>query len=323
MLWVGWLTMAEVQILMAVYNGRDYLREQLDSLLGQTFEDWQLLVSDDASTDDSLGVITEYCKRDPRIKLVLDGQHYGNAKQHFMALLRLADCPYVMTCDQDDVWDADKIELTLAAMKNEECKMERPLLVCTDLRVVDKDLNVLSPSFLTYSGMDASRCDFGYFLASCLVTGCTMMVNRPLLELLQRPTNDDALIMHDWWASLVAAAFGVVVHLDRATISYRQHSDNSVGAERFSVAQALGAIKEKAATEDRAIDQALELSRVFANELSAQQKAQIDALCKARSALAPCRAAYLTKAGVWRKGFLRNAGTLLAFMAIKHANAKC
>ena len=316
MLWVGWLAMAEVQILMAVYNGGDYLREQLDSLLCQTFEDWQLLISDDASTDGSLAIITKYCERDPRIKLMLDGQHYGNAKQHFMALLRLADCSYVMTCDQDDVWDPDKIELTLAAMKSEERKMDRPLLVCTDLRVVDKDLNVLSPSFLAYSGMDASKLDFGYFLASCLVTGCTMMVNRSLLELLQRPMNDDALVMHDWWASLVAAAFGEVVHLDRATISYRQHGDNSVGADRFSVARALGAIKEKAATEDQAIDQALELSRVFANELSVRQRAQIDALCKARSVPAFCRAAYLTKAGVWRRGVLRNAGTLLAFMAI-------
>ena len=316
MLWVGWLAMAEVQILMAVYNGSDYLREQLDSLLGQTFEDWQLLVSDDASTDGSLAVISEYCERDPRIKLVLDGQHYGNAKQHFMALLRLADCPYVMTCDQDDVWDADKIELTLAAMKSEERKMERPLLVCTDLRVVDKDLNVLSSSFLKYSGMDASRRDFGYFLASCLVTGCTMMINHPLLELLQRPTNDNALIMHDWWASLVAAAFGEIIHLDRATISYRQHGENSVGADRFSVARALGAIKEKAATENQAIDQALEFARVFANELSARQQAQVHALCKARSAPVLCRVVYLTKAGVWRKGFMRNAGTLLAFMAI-------
>lgn len=319
MLWIDWVIMAEVQILMAVYNGGEYLREQLDSLLSQTFEDWQLLVSDDVSSDDSLAIINEYCGRDSRIKRVLDGKRYGGAKQHFMALLRLADAPYVMTCDQDDVWDRDKIDFTLAAMRRLESKSFNPLLVCTDLRVVDKDLNVISPSFLAYSGMDAGCRDFGYFLASCLVTGCTMMVNRPLLELLQRPVDEDAIIMHDWWASLIAAAFGEVVHLDKATISYRQHGDNSVGAERFSVTRALAAIGDKIATENAAIDQAAEFARAFGAELNKTQAAQAEAFLKIRASSRIGRIGLLTRAGVWRKGALRNAGTLLAFLSIDRA----
>ena len=245
-----------VQILMAVYNGEEYLCEQVDSLLSQTFGDWELLVSDDASSDGSLAILQEYARRDERIHVVLEGEHYGSAKRHFMALLRLADAPYVMTCDQDDVWDPDKIEVTLRAMRDaEEGKGERPLLVCTDLRVVDGALREISPSFLAYSGMDASTPSFGYFLASCLVTGCTMMVNRHLLGLLQRPARDESVIMHDWWASLIAAAFGEVIHLDRATIAYRQHGDNSVGADRFTVRRALAALEDKRATERAALRQ--------------------------------------------------------------------
>jgi glycosyltransferase involved in cell wall biosynthesis len=313
---IGQIKMAEVQILMAVYNGEEYLRAQFDSLRSQTFEDWNLLVSDDGSTDGSLGIINEYCSLDSRIMLVLDDAHFGGAKNHFMALLRLADAPYVMTCDQDDVWDADKVDVTLAAMKEAERLGERPLLVCTDLRVVDHDLNVLSPSFLEYSGMDASKRDMGYFLASCLVTGCTMMVNKKLLHLLQRPVDEDAIIMHDWWASLVAAAFGEVIHLNRATISYRQHGDNSVGAQRFSVARALAAIKEKTATESAAIDQASELRRVFAGELSEEQVAQISAIERTRAVAPIARIGLLSQAGVWRHGLMRNAGTLFAFLSI-------
>ena len=313
--------MAQIQILMAVYNGEKYLRAQLNSLIEQTFTDWQLLISDDNSSDGSLAVINEFCERDPRITLVLENEHYGCAKAHFMALLRLADAPYVMTCDQDDVWDADKVEYTFNAMKSRESAGLKPLLVCTDLRVVDEDLNLIAPSFLAYSKMDASKRDFGYFLASCLVTGCTMMVNEPLLKLLQTPVRDDAIVMHDWWASLVAAAFGEVVHLDQATISYRQHSDNSVGAEKFSVASALKAIDEKAQTESSAIDQAREFKRVFSDSMTSQQSAQVDAFLKIRDARPVKRVVLLTRARVWRKGVMRNAGTLLAFLAISRPKA--
>lgn len=170
--------MASVQILMAVYNGEEYLSAQIESILAQSYEDWELLISDDCSSDSSLEVVKKYCKVDSRIRLVLDGAHFGSAKAHFMALIREASAPYVMTCDQDDVWDSNKIELTLNEMRRHE-DGEKPLLVCTDLRVVDQDLNQISPSFLAYSGMDASKLDFGYFLASCLVTGCTMMMNPP------------------------------------------------------------------------------------------------------------------------------------------------
>lgn len=304
-----------VQILMAVYNGEEYLREQIDSLLSQTFGDWELLVSDDASTDGSLAILQEYARRDERIHVVLDGERYGSAKRHFMALLRLADAPYVMTCDQDDVWDRDKIEVTLRAMREAEDEA-RPLLVCTDLRVVDGELREIAPSFLTYSGMDASTPDFGYFLASCLVTGCTMMVNRPLLDLLRRPVNGRAIVMHDWWASLVAAAFGRVIHLDRATISYRQHGDNSVGADRFTLRRALAALDDKRATERAALAQAGEFKRVFGEDLDERKLRQLDAYLKIPASSPIARIPLLTKAGVWRRGLLRNAGTLLVFLTL-------
>lgn len=311
---------ATVQILMAVYNGGRYLREQLDSLLVQTFGDWELLVSDDCSTDGSLDVLREYAERDERIRVVLEGEHYGAAKPHFMALLRLADAPYVMTCDQDDVWDADKVAVTLEAMRAEEAASAgaEPLLVCTDLRVVDESLRVLSPSFLAYSGMDASKLDFGYFLASCLVTGCTMMVNHPLLSLLREPVDEGALVMHDWWASLVAAAFGRVVHLDRATISYRQHGDNSVGADRFTVARALAALDAKRQTEREAVAQAGEFARVFGGRLDDARRSQLEAYLQVPQVSPLARVGLLGKAGVWRHGLLRNAGTLLTFLTLNH-----
>ena len=307
--------MATVQIVMAVYNGERYLAEQIESLRAQTFTDWELLVSDDCSTDASLSIIKRYREADNRIKLVQNDQHYGRAKQHFMALFGLADATYVMACDQDDVWDADKIEITLKEMRAHEAG-EKPVLVCTDLRVVDDKMNLISPSFLTYSGMDSSKRDLGYFLASCLVTGCTMMVNHYLLELLQEKANTDQIIMHDWWASLLASTFGEIVYIDRAAISYRQHGDNSVGATRFSILDSLKQIDLKRRTERAAIVQAGEFYRVFGASIPSAERAQIAAFLSIEQANPFLRIILMTRAGIWRRGFLRNAGTLLVFLTL-------
>ena len=306
-----------VQILMAVYNGEQYLREQIESIRSQSYENWELLVSDDCSSDGSLAILREYEQVDQRIHVVLEGERYGSAKRHFMALIRLATSDYVMTCDQDDVWDEDKVELTLVAMRNyEQVHVGKPLLVCTDLRVVDQNLAQLSPSFLTYSGMDASKLTMGYFLASCVVTGCTMMLNAAALKLCQEAVNEDALIMHDWWASLVVAAFGEVIHLDRATISYRQHGDNSVGADRFTVARALAALDQKRETARATFDQVEEFRRVFGDRLEPEELRQVDTYLSLREAAPVARLAGLGSCDAWKHGILRNLGEALTFATL-------
>ncbi|MDI9589869.1 MAG: glycosyltransferase family 2 protein [Acidobacteriota bacterium] len=308
---------AFVQILMAVYNGEEYLHEQIDSIRRQTHQDWELLVSDDCSTDGSLAILREYERYDQRIRVVLDGERHGSAKGHFMALLRMADAPYVMTCDQDDIWDEDKIEFTLRAMRDHErVEQGKPLLVCTDLRVVDEQLTLLSPSFLTYSGMDASKLTMGFFLASCVVTGCTMMLNASATDLCKVPVNEGALIMHDWWASLVVAAFGTVIHLDRATLSYRQHASNSVGADRFTVVRALASLDQKRQTARQTFAQAREFKRVFDGRLDLGQRDQVDTYLSLQDALPLARMVGLGRCDAWKHGLLRNLGHALVFLTL-------
>lgn len=305
--------MAKIQILMAVYNGSEFLARQLESILGQSFADWELLISDDCSTDNSLEIIKSYCKRDHRIRLILDGFHFGNAKSHFMALFREASAPYVMTCDQDDVWNLDKIEVTLDAMMQHEIAGV-PLLVCTDLCVVDKSLNVISPSMLSYSGMDADQTHFGYFLASCLVTGCTMMVNDSLLKLLQMPVEVDQIIMHDWWASLVASAFGKVVYLKQATIQYRQHGENSVGAFHIRLLNLFSVFKQKCEIEKASLRQAREFKRLFGGSISNEFKSQLNSFLTVEDSGPIKKLAMLTKAKIWRSSIFKNIGTYFAFL---------
>lgn len=228
-----------------------------------------------------------------------------------MNLFKYANSDYVMTCNQDDIWDINKIELTLNAMKLEDDAI--PVLVATDLRVVDEKLNVLSESFLANSRMDASKTTFGYFMASCLVTGCTMMINKSLLDLLKRPCNIDKVMMHDWWASLVASCFGKVIYIPIQTISYRQHSGNSVGAVAFSVSGAIKSLKSRCSVAQDCVNQVSELIRVFPEMPSPYNEfAVLFASILNRGGYS--RMTVLSRCGCWRKGFLRNLATAISFL---------
>lgn len=301
-----------VQILMAVYNGEKYLCDQLDSILNQTFKNWELLVSDDCSSDRSYEILERYAADDSRIKIVSSQKKFGSAKSNFMYLFKLASADYVLTCDQDDVWDPDKIEKVLYRIQQEDSNM--PILVCTDLRVVDENLNVLDNSFLNYSNMDCSKLDFNYFLASSIVTGCTMIMNKSLLNFIKLPVNINNIIMHDWWASLIASQFGKVIYLQTTTMSYRQHSSNSVGAEKFSIKNAFNSLSDKRKVNFETYVQAREFLKVFNFYLAQNQVDLLNNYSLIPSLPRYKRVAQLNKCHVWRRGLIRNLGLIFTVL---------
>lgn len=225
-----------ISILLATYNGAAYLSEQLDSLFAQTNRDWRLLVRDDCSTDATAEILAAYQAKYPGIISIApnDGVRLG-ACRNFGMLLEYAEAPYVMFCDQDDVWLPDKIEVTLAAMKwlEAEYGTETPLLVHTDLKVVDERLCPLGNSLWQYMGSTPARLTgINRVLMQNFATGCTVMINRSLRDL-ANPVPDGAR-MHDWWFALVATAFGKVTAVDGPTILYRQHGKNDSGAVHWN-----------------------------------------------------------------------------------------
>lgn len=228
--------MKMIQILLATYNGAAYLAEQLDSLFAQTNRDWRLLVRDDCSTDATAEILAAYQEKYPGIISIVpnDGARLG-AGRNFGMLLEHAEAPYVMFCDQDDVWLPDKIEVTLAAMKRLEAThgAEMPLLVHTDLKVVDERLNLLGDSLWRYMGSRPERLSrINRVLMQNFATGCTVMINRSLRDL-ALPVPAGAR-MHDWWLALVATAFGRVAAVHRPTMLYRQHGKNDSGAVHWN-----------------------------------------------------------------------------------------
>ena len=221
------------EILLPTYNGARYIREQLDSILAQTDQRWHLTLSDDGSNDGTPEILDEYARRYPeKIRRVVSGRRFGNARDHFFWLARQCDADYIMTCDQDDVWHDDKVRLELEALLSAQAEFggDAPILVFTDLAPVDERLRPISPSLMEMQQQNPKATDYRNLLFQNIVSGGTVAMNRPLKELAMRCVQTDQTIMHDWWFALVAARFGHMVYVDRATMMYRQHGDNSVGA---------------------------------------------------------------------------------------------
>lgn len=262
--------MAEkVEILLATYNGEKYIREQLDSILNQDYENWIVRVSDDGSTDRTYEILSEYKEKYPD-KFIIETRQkgYGKAKLNFSYLIKQSTEKYVMCCDQDDFWLPNKISLTLQAMKKSEDN-GIPVLIHTDLKVVDADLNVLSESFFEHSNF---RKTFRYrdILIQNHVTGCTMMMNRPLIELMNKEQDYENILMHDWLAAVLATSMGKVAFVDCPTMLYRQHSVNSVGAKKYGLSLFVSKLKSntiKKSLVDTTM-QAEEVARTYRNIFS-------------------------------------------------------
>lgn len=222
-----------VDILLAVYNGEKYLEEQLNSIENQTYKNWRLIIRDDCSKDKSMSIAEEFSRKFKPGKVIVYKNEIssGSAKNNFLRLLKDSDAEYVMFSDQDDVWLKDKISLTLRAMKKAEKALGRPcpVLVHSDLYVTDENLNIISTSFFKYQKIPKEM-DLKRLMLQNSVTGCTVMVNKTLKEYLTKVDSPEKIVMHDYFAALIAGVFGKIVFINRPLIKYRQHGDNSVGA---------------------------------------------------------------------------------------------
>lgn len=217
-----------VSIVMATYNGEKYLRQQLDSILQQTYQHFELIVVDDASTDKTLSILNEYAALDDRIHVFPAEKNLGLVA-NFERGLKLAKGDFIALSDQDDIFRKDKIERLLNALKyHPDCD-----LVVSDLSLIDEENNEFALSMRRYQGLKPRQGKpFRRLLHSNFATGCAMMFRRRLLEL-AIPFPPDCMF-HDWWLAVVASSTkgGGIYLVKEPLTAYRQHSSNVIGAKK-------------------------------------------------------------------------------------------
>lgn len=313
----AWQNMEPIEILLAVYNGEKFIREQIESIIKQTHP-VQLIIRDNHSEDNTAAVVQDYASKYPgQVSLIQSTTNIG-VIGNFTALMEVSKARYVMFSDADDLWHPEKVAKTFAKMKELESQhgYSKPFLVHSDLTVVDRNLNIIHPSFWNYSNLkpeQSSRMEKQ--LVQNTITGCTTMVNRMLLDL-ALPIPEE-IVMHDWWLGLIAAAFGKIETVNEPTMLYRQHGMNDTGAKKYGLISYFNRIRclktrEKIASNKRKrFRQAEALLKNFANRLDAKQKEILCDYLKIEKASFLKKRALMIKHGFYKQGFLRNAAEFL------------
>lgn len=213
--------MHKVQVLLSSYNGENYIRQQLNSILNQEKVDVSVLVRDDGSKDTTPLILQEYSEKYSNLSY-LHGRNAGVVAS-FFRLFNLADtsADFFALSDQDDYWDNDKLFIACSRLSS----IEGPALYCCASSVTDDELNELHP--------DAKKKElnpsFGNAIIENIAVGGGIVFNRALLEMVRIPMPLHTF-MHDWWLYITASCFGTVIYDSTPHYKYRQHQRNVLGA---------------------------------------------------------------------------------------------
>ncbi len=216
--------------MLATYQGERYLGEQLASIAGQTHTNWTLTISDDGSTDGTLGICQDFASQQaPHTvrNIPGPGQHStANFLQMIRSVDRFEEHDLFAFCDQDDVWLPEKLARALASIQNASLKTGQPALYAARTRLVDENLKPLGLSQLPVRPLG-----FGNALLQNVASGNTMVFNAALLRLLRRVHPEHA-VLHDWTAYQAVTGCGGWMHLDPSPcLLYRQHDHNLIGSQ--------------------------------------------------------------------------------------------
>lgn len=232
--------MEKVIVLLSTYNGEKYLAEQLQSLVAQKDVCSEILVRDDGSRDSTTNILDEW--QEKGLLSWYNSVNLGPGKSFIDLLQNTASGNYYAFCDQDDVWMPDKLRLTMDKMKSVElANPGKPVIIHTDMHVVDENLNVIHDSFWRSSRLrpDVLR-TFPYLCTCNSVNGCTIVMNSAARELILEKYVEHDVIIHDVISALTVAYYGGIIdYVDAPTVLYRQHSSNVVGAMAYSKTDAL------------------------------------------------------------------------------------
>ena len=221
----------KIDILIATYNGEKYIKEQLDSILNQTYKNIRIVISDDSSKDETINILKEYEKKDNRIELYLHEKNLGVVKNIEFLLSKVKNELYMLS-DQDDVWLPKKVEKSVEKLEKENAD-----LVFGDLEVVDEKLDTIYPSFGDFmllnkkidKYINTNKINYFFF-----VTGCTVLSKKKFIDKIVPIPTESKYLIHDHWIGLILSLNGKLAYMNEKYIKYRQHGNNQVGTDKIS-----------------------------------------------------------------------------------------
>jgi glycosyltransferase involved in cell wall biosynthesis len=210
-----------IDILMATYNGGEYIETQLLSILSQSYKNWRLIIHDDGSIDNTVNIINKYTKIDDRITLISDDITFGSAGKNFQHLFQYATSPYVTFSDQDDIW----LEHKLKVMVDEISKYPKdsPQMVFTKGYLFSEKKELLNFEIAT---LNPKSLKDTLFISG--LQGCSMMFNQTAMQLAKKFKG--LLPMHDNLLTFICMSMGTIHYVNRYVLLYRQGHEHKVTA---------------------------------------------------------------------------------------------
>ncbi len=226
----------KLSLALCTFNGEQYLPELLDSLCNQKLLPFELIVSDDGSTDRTISILQDFQSISPFIVSLLINKNRQGVIRNFEVALGACSGEYIALCDQDDVWRSDKLEKLMNLIEKMEAEPGHgPYFVHTGLDLVDSRLNNMGVSFLEHQGLKVPVSEqYKTLIAQNYIPGCSTLFSSDLLDL-ALPIPEEA-VMHDWWLALIASIAGEIRYNPSRTVLYRQHDKNHLGSDtRYSM----------------------------------------------------------------------------------------
>jgi glycosyltransferase involved in cell wall biosynthesis len=203
-----------VSIALCTYNGEAYLKEQLSSLINQTYPNFEIVIIDDCSTDNTWAILNSY-QDQANLKIYQNERNLGYVK-NFEKALSFCTGEFIAFCDQDDIWDEQKIAKLAEAIGDN-------LLVYCDSELIDEKGNSLGQKMSDLRNFINGSKPEAFIFSNC-VSGHAMLIKRELLEyIFPFPEN----FFHDWWITYTASLLGKIDFVPQVLVKYRQHCNTS------------------------------------------------------------------------------------------------
>ena len=254
----------KVAILMSTYNGEKYIKEQLDSLLNQTYKNIDIYIRDDESKDSTVEIIENYMKSVNNIKLI-KGKNLGFVKSFFVLLKNVEEADYYAYCDQDDIWMEDKIQRVVEHLsKLDESK---PNLYFSNSDYYDGEMNFVA------HGDSKKVYNFRNSLVECVSQGMTMCINKKARDYIvdNIPQN---CVFHDWWTYMICAGMGNIVYDEKPLVKYRRHTKSVTAEGKNFIELQMWRIRKFLQSDDlkKIKKQLIEFEAYFGKELKEEDK---------------------------------------------------
>lgn len=219
----------KISVAMCTYNGEKFIEKQLDSILDQTMKVDEIIICDDCSKDNTINIVKKYKeKAEIKIKIISNKNNLGVTK-NFMNAFKNCTGEIIFLCDQDDIWDKDKVKIIVDKF-NENSQIN---MIGTDALLIDKDDNSMDKKLWDFVGYKWSKDNltnnYKFQLKKAILTGATAAARKSFID---KFMIESKYVIHDYWLSECASMTDSLYMMNVCLTNYRQHSNNVIGVKK-------------------------------------------------------------------------------------------